>query len=175
MSNTIQINRVTNANIYIDGTSFLGRAQEIDLPEIKAVMSDHSALGLQGKIELPSGFDKLEAKIKWNAFYPDVIKRTSNPYKAVKLMAKCSVETYEGGDLVQRQGSTIYLTGQFKQIPMGKFKQNDNVELDSGISVTYVKLEHNGETLIEFDAMANIFKINGVDVLAEFRANLGIQ
>ncbi len=175
MPNTIQINRLTNANVYVDGNSLLGRAMEINLPDIKAKMSDHQALGLQGMIELPSGIDKLEAKIKWNSLYPEVLRKTGNPYKAVKMMVKASIENYEGGDLVGRQAVTTYLTGQFKQIPLGSFKQNDNVELESGIAVTYIKQEIAGEVVLEFDAMANILKVNGVDILAEYRANLGIQ
>ena len=32
----IKINRLTNANIYMDGNNLLGRAEEIQLPQIKA-------------------------------------------------------------------------------------------------------------------------------------------
>ena len=42
----IAINRITNANVYIDGASLLGRAEEVELPQIKAKMSEHKALGL---------------------------------------------------------------------------------------------------------------------------------
>lgn len=64
----IQINRLTNANIYVDGNNLLGRAAEINLPQLKAKMSSHPALGMQFEFELPSGFEKMEAKVKWNAF-----------------------------------------------------------------------------------------------------------
>lgn len=171
----IAVNRLTNCNVYIDGTSLLGRAQEITLPEIKAKMTDHPALGLMGMLELPSGTDKLEAKIKWNSRYPEVDKRTSNPYLAVRLMVKASIETYEGGDMTGRIPITTYLTGQFKGTQLGTFKQNDNVELESSIAVTYVKQEIGGEITLEFDVMACIYKINGVDILADYRAHLGIQ
>ena len=59
----IAINRVTNANIYIEGVNLLGRAEEIKLPDISAMMSEHKALGMFGKVELPSGFDKLDGEI----------------------------------------------------------------------------------------------------------------
>lgn len=74
MAGKIQINRITNANIYLDGNNLLGRASEIKLPDISMIMQEHKALGMVGKIELPAGFDKLEGEIKWNSFYHDVMR-----------------------------------------------------------------------------------------------------
>ncbi|MBJ5826921.1 phage major tail tube protein, partial [Salmonella enterica subsp. enterica serovar Meleagridis] len=34
MAGKIQINRITNANIYLDGNNLLGRVSEIKLPDI---------------------------------------------------------------------------------------------------------------------------------------------
>ncbi|WP_259674775.1 phage major tail tube protein [Pseudomonas fluorescens] len=53
--------RISNANIYLDGTSFFGKCEEIDLGTIKTVMSDFQGLG--------DGIDKLEGKITWNSLY----------------------------------------------------------------------------------------------------------
>lgn len=170
---SIKINRLTNANIYMDGDNLLGRAEEISLPTLKSKMSEHKALGLQGAIELPSGFEKLELKIKWNAFYQDVFDKMANPYKSVKLQARSSLEIWEGGEMIAQQRVVCYATVQPKGFPLGNFKQNDNVELESELACTYVKLEIDGKEILEFDAMANIFKINGVDQFAEYRSNIG--
>jgi P2 family phage contractile tail tube protein len=56
----IEINRITNANIYLDGANLLGRAEEVKLPDVSMTMQEHKALGMVGKVELPAGFDKLE-------------------------------------------------------------------------------------------------------------------
>ena len=42
----ISINRLTNANVYLDGGSMLGRAEEVSLPVLKAKMAEHKALGM---------------------------------------------------------------------------------------------------------------------------------
>ena len=60
----IKINRLTNANIYMDGNNLLGRAEEIQLPQIKHKMAEHKALGMVGSAEFFAGIDKLECKIK---------------------------------------------------------------------------------------------------------------
>lgn len=172
MSN-IAINRVTNANIYLDGKSLLGRAEEVNLPDVKYKMSEHKALGMVGSIEVWSGIEKMEASIKWNSIYADVLKKTSNPFSALKIQVRADVEGYNSQGRVSEVPSVTYLTGQFKNAPMGNFKQHDNVELTSMLSVTYVKQVINGEDVIEIDVLANIFKVNGVDVLAQYRNNIG--
>ncbi|HJT73282.1 MAG TPA: phage major tail tube protein, partial [Chitinophaga sp.] len=90
------INKCTNANVYLNGVSYMGRAEEITLPDIQPKMVDHKALGMVGESELPAGLQKMSAKIKWNAIYPDVMKTTHNVFTSVRLMVRTSIETYEG-------------------------------------------------------------------------------
>ena len=44
----IEINRITNANIYLDGANLLGRAEEVKLPDVSMTMQEHKALGMVG-------------------------------------------------------------------------------------------------------------------------------
>lgn len=169
----INLNRVTNANVYINGNSMLGKAEEIDMPRLVARMVEHKALGMQGLVELPAGFDKMEARIKWNAFYADTMTLMADPYEVVNLQCRASVENYNSTGRSTQTPLVIFMRGQFKNVPTGNFKQHDNVEFESNLAVTYVKVEHNGVALLEFDALANIFKVNGVDKLAQYRANIG--
>lgn len=169
----VNVNRMTNANVYINGASFLGKAEEIDLPKISAKMAEHKALGMQGAIELPAGFDKMEARIKWNSMYPDVMSLMANPYKVHALQCRSSMEVYTAAGRASQQPVVCFMRGQFKEIPTGNFKQHDNVELESRLTVTYVRLEINGVPKIEFDVLANIYKVDGVDILGQYKANIG--
>ena len=169
----IEVNRLTNANVYVDGNSFLGRAEEIDLPKITQKMADHIALGMQGSIELPTGIEKMEARIKWNAMYADALKKMANPYQAMRLMLRASLEVYSAQGRVEEQPVVVYMTATAKETPLGNFKQHENVELENMLNVTYVKLEINGEPIVEFDALANVYKAGGVDLLATYRNNIG--
>lgn len=174
MVNKISINRATNANIYVDGQSFIGRAEEVTLPNINFKMADHSSLGMVGELEYFAGIDKMEAKIKWNSYYPEVLKKFSNPFNSVKLQVRSSVDTYEDNSRVKQMPLVVYLTVRPKSNPLGTFKSQENVDLENTLSVSYVKIELNGEVLTEVDVEANIFFSNGVDLLKEYRQNLGI-
>ncbi len=169
----IEINRVTNANIYINGNNLLGRADEVKLPDVTAVMSEHKALGMVGKIELPSGFDKLEGEIKWNSIYRDVARLVANPFRSLQLQCRSNIEVYGSGGRVTQQPLVTFLTVTFKKNPMGTFKQNDNVELAATFSATYIKQVIGSEDVLELDYMANIFRVGGEDLLADYRANIG--
>lgn len=174
MANNISINRITNANVYVDGKSCLGRAEEVTNPVIKHKMADHVALGMVGEMSYASGIEKMEAKIKWNSFYPEVLKKVSNPFQAIQLQVRGNLETWEGGSRTGQQPVVVYMTAQSTESPLGAFKAQDNAELESSFAISYYKLEIDGEVISEIDVEANIWMVNGVDLLAQYRNNLGI-
>lgn len=169
----IAINRVTNANVYMDGSSMLGRAEEIKMPDVSAIMQEHKALGMVGKIELPAGFDKLEGEIKWNSFYPEAGKAMANPFRTVQLQCRSSVERYSSQGRIEELPLVTFLTVMFKKNPLGTYKQHENAEFSSSFTCTYIKQVLDGEELLELDYMANIFRVNGEDILEDYRSNVG--
>lgn len=170
---SIAVNRMTNANVYVNGTSHLGKVEEINLPEITHILSEHKALGMVGKFELFSGVDKMELTLKWNAFYADVLKAFADPRKALNLQVRSSLETYNSQGLLTEVPCVAYLTGYAKNFPAGNFKQQDNIEASSKMTLTAYKLEIDGNPIIEYDAMSNIYMVDGVDIFANYTANIG--
>lgn len=169
----ITVNRLTNANIYVDGINYLGKAEEVSLPDLKVKMAEHKALGMAGAFELPSGFDKMEAKIKWNAFYPDALRKFANPFTAIDFQVRGNLETWAGGNRAAQAPVVVFIVGTPKNFPAGNFKQHDNVELESMVNITYMRVEIDGAPVMEIDVMANIYKVDGEDVLDIYRANIG--
>jgi P2 family phage contractile tail tube protein len=171
---SIQVNRLTNGNMYINGNSYLGTIEEVNLPDVKGKYSEHKALGMNATVELSSGIDKMEAKIKFNAPYAKVMKLAANPTVSHSLMFRGNLETYEGASRVSQVPYKCIMKAGFKNVHPGNMKQHDNVEMESTLNVTYVKLEIDNEEIFEIDVLNNIHKVDGVDILELFRANLGI-
>lgn len=170
----ITINKLTNANIYLDGTSLAGQAEEVDLPKVDPKMVEHKGLGMAGTFELPSGFDKMEMRIKWNSFYQDAFAKVADPYSSRQFQVRGNLENYTGpGGRVGQVAYKATVRGTFKGLPGGNFKQNENVEMESMVNVVYFKLEIGQTAVYEFDVFANIYKVNGVDLLQQFRQNTG--
>lgn len=171
----ITANRLTNANIYSDGLSLLGKCEEITLPAIKAKTSEHKALGMVMAINIPSGFEAMNGKMKWNAVYPDLIKEFGSPFQTKKIQARANLETYDSSGRSAQVPVVAFLTVRFKDaLPAIGLKQNDNAEMESEYECSYYRLEIDGEKLIEMDAFAQIFFVNGNDELANYRNALGI-
>lgn len=173
MAQSIEVKRLTNANVYVDGNSLLGKVDECKLPEVNVAMSEHKALGMQGKLEFPSGIDKMEATFKWNSLYPDVLAKVANPFKAAEVQVRGSLETYGNAGRSDEVSVVVYLTGSFKKFPMGGFKQNDNVDAETAMSVTYCKMEIDGQVILEVDVLANIYKTGEVDLLKLYKTIIG--
>jgi len=169
----ISVNKLYNANVYVNGTNFLGRAEEVTLPKVQAKMVEHKALGMVGVIETPAGIEKMEAKIRWSSLYSEVLGDMANPYKAVSIQVRASLETHDSTGRIAEVPVVAYMTAHFKNFPGIVFKHQENAEVETELAVSYYKLQVDGEDYIEVDAFANIWKVEGYDILAKYKANIG--
>ena len=173
MSGRIKINRVTNANVYTNGNCLLGRVEEINLPDIKVKFTEHKTLGMIGSIELPTGLEKLEGDLKWNSYYEDTIMEAADPFSIIQLQCRSNLETYDSSGRSAQRALVTFLSIAFKETSLGKLKQNDNAEYPSKFACYYVKQQLDGKDVLEVDVLANIYKINGKDMLDIYRKNIG--
>lgn len=173
MPSKISVNNVVNAAIYLNGNSFIGRAEEVKLPELTAMMKEHKALGMVGKFELPSGFDKMEGEIKWNSFYEDAMRVQGDIFTYHSIQCRSNVETWSSQGRIQQVPLVTFLTVQFKNSPLGEFKQHEGVGLTAKFSCTYIKQVLNGQEKLELDVLSNIYKVDGSDLLSAYRTNIG--
>lgn len=173
MSSLITINRLANCNVYLDGSSQLGRCEEAKVPAVKYTMAEHKALGMIGKVDLFVGIDKLEADFKWASLYPDVMPSVCDPFTATALQVRGSLQTWTDAGLIAEVPYVVHLRGTFKEVAFGEYKQANPAEFPSKFNVTYLKCVHNNVELYEVDVLSNILKVAGVDLLATYRANIG--
>lgn len=171
-----RISNVTNCAIFLAGTgSLLGRAEMVKLPEVTWKQVDHKTLGFVGTPQYPAGIEPMEMTIKWNSYYEDVLGRVANPFQTFDFQIRASLDEYDPavGRIAQKP-LVCYVKAAQKVLPLGEFQSHEKVGLETQYTVTYVKLEIDGQIITEIDVSANIYKVNGVDVLAQWRANLGI-
>lgn len=168
------ISVISNANLYLDGVSFLGRASEVKLPEIKAKMLDVNALGMFSSIQVPVGLDKLEATLTMNGLYDDMVAVAADPFTSVLIMVRGTIEKFEGPGRTSQVPVVCHLQGTFSTNPMGSFKPHEKSDLQYQMSITACKCEIDGAVVYDIDVFANKFTVDGSDVLETYRANLGL-
>jgi uncharacterized protein len=164
------IHKLTNGNCYLDGSKLIGKVTEVDFPDLKYKMTDYKSLGMLGDVEIPSGFEKMEAKLKFHTFmYDDFVKATSFD-KPVNITFRGNQEVHEAGAKIE-YNVTIMLNGIAKNFPMGQFKQNEMTNLDLTFSIYSAKVIVSGVDLMEYDVFTNTYKIGGRDLNAAFKLN----
>jgi uncharacterized protein len=168
----INVSRVTNANIYLDGVSLLGRADEVQLAWPKARMVDHKGLGMVGTAEFPAGIDKLEARIKWSSIYSEVLVSLSI-FQSHQLQIRASIEQYTSQGRTAEQPFVGLMTAQFKDGGPLTFKQHEQVDFPTTLVVYHCEYYIGGLQYLLYDVLANIYLVNSIDQLAQFRANIG--
>ncbi len=167
---------ISNANVYLDGTnSLVGHAAEVDLGKLKAVFEEHEGLGMAGKLKLPTGgFEPLEIKFKWGTFNRSVLLASANPLKPSQLQVRANVMRHTAETSSTEEPLVAIVSGRFEDVPLGNYQPNKKVEFESVLHATSIKVQVGDEEILEFDAMENIYKVGGVDILADYRAELGI-
>ncbi|MGI6394502.1 MAG: phage major tail tube protein [bacterium] len=167
------ITKVDNANIFLNGESQLGKADEVNISANYKFL-EKKPLGMMSPQEFYSGLEKIECKIKWNSFYSDVLKKTANPLVPISLQIRSNVEKWTGDELTAEVPLVIYLRAKQTNMPGLGFKQHEAVENESTLKVNYLKIVEEGTVLMEIDTEENKFIVDGVDIYSTYRSNLGI-
>ena len=165
------INSITNANAYRDGNTLIGKLEQIDLPAIKFKSEDISALGLFSNVEIPTGLEKMEAKLKWNSIY-DADWKAASPVTSSTIVVKSNMVKQTAGGRTEQIPVTASVKGVYKELPTGNLKANAKFDgAEHLMSVNYYKLEVGGKKIYEVDIFNNILFIGDTDILESFRNN----
>ena len=169
----IQISKIYNARVYIDGTDFIGKAEEVSLPKVTFKFDDAKALGMYGASEFPSGLDKMEANIKFNSIYPEFVALAADPFKSNTVIIRASMKKWSQDGVYDEVPLKVTLKGFFKESETGSFKHQESAEAEATMSVFYYKLEVDNKDVLEVDVLNNIYKVEGNDILQKYKQNIG--
>jgi len=168
-----EFNKVTNANVYLEGRSLLGRCKSVDLPKVVTKTTEFEGLGLYGSPEFPSGLDKMEATFEWTSFDETIWRRITNPFQAFDLQVRANVENWDSRGRASELPLVCLLKGNFKSVD-SKIEHHEKGTWTSQMTVLYYKIMFNGSDICEVDVLANMYLVDGVDLLSQYRSNLGI-
>lgn len=169
---SVVINQVSNANVYINGSDFLGRAKSVKTPEFDVEFVEHDNLGLVGKLKLPTKVNALEGEIVWDGFYPEVAALAYNPFKAVQLMVRADVQAFNAMGMAAEVPLVMTMTVNFSKTPVGEYKK-EAAEYTMTYQVNNIKQVIDGKEVLFYDAYSNKYRVAGQDILQKFRSNIG--
>lgn len=168
-------NKIFQANVYIRALNFQGLVEEFDAPGLTSTRVEHSTVSGLGTLNLHSGFDLLEARFKWKAKSKQISQIVSDVFRQYDVQVRYILVEYAGTTQATKKAVIVFMKGRWRNTPNGNLSPKSDLESESMFDVDYIREEIDGETTLEFDPANYIYKVNGVDMLADERAILGIS
>ena len=167
---------INDMRAYIDGADDLIGVNEVELPNLKSLTEDIEGIGVAGKIEAPIAghFDSLELKMTWQVPTKTSSRLVGGSTLALELYS--DIQNWDSGaNDYEHEQYRVAVRGRVKSHNPGKFKAGSKTDSETVIECTYLKIEMGGATLCEIDKYGYKAIVNGVDLLQQVRANIGMN
>ncbi|MFY9328510.1 MAG: phage major tail tube protein [Georgfuchsia sp.] len=165
-------NTLKNFNLFNDGASYMGIAEEVKLPKLSRKMDEFRGGGMNGSASIDLGQEKLEMEFTCGGIMRQIFEQYATT-KINGVMLRFA-GAYQRDDTAEVQAVEVVVRGRHSEIDPGDSKAGDRTKLVTKSALTYYKLSIDGDEVIEIDILNMIEKINGVDMLAEQRKAIGL-
>ena len=164
------------ARVYWDGEDNMIGIANVDLPELASSTTSITGVGLSGEIDSPvhGHFQSMELTLNWRTPHVSGMRLVGgNP---VSLQVYGSVQNFDSGanDYVEEQ-VIVTVRGKAKSYAPGTYEAMNTTDSSNTIEVHYIKIEVEGNTIVEIDKYGYKCIINGVDLMATIRRNIGMS
>ncbi len=171
ISNNYIPEKINDANAYLDGEKMIGVASEVTLPELSMLTSTVEGMGIGGEIDSPSIglWESMEQEVQFNTLYSSCADMLS-PMSVVNLTFRAAQQVYDKTGGYVFKGLRVVEMGRVKKFTPGSIKKGDAMEAKVTLELTYIKIENDGETLVEIDKLNSVYIVNGQDMLADIKS-----
>ena len=170
---SIIINKIIEANAYIDGNSQAGTVTEVKFPTLEFDAQESDALGMAMTVSLPGKLKELDGEITWNSVYPEAEARVLNPFNGIALQLRSNVRRYGSTGLVEEVAMVTFMTIMTYSNELGELNMKDAQKRPVKYKVNSLRQVVAGRETLHIDPWNNIYRVNGVDIYAKMRQNIG--
>ena len=157
------------------GTMFLPGVIDVTLPDLEFQTTEVGGAGIAGKIDMPMDgqLGPCSATINF---------RTISEAQAT-LSQGLQTLTFRGSQMVfnastggsESQPVAFTIKGKCKKSGEGKLEAGSTTDSSIELEVIYYKKVINNIVTTEWDKLNSIFRVNGVDILAKVRQDMGMD
>lgn len=166
--------KLKHMNIFNDGNSHQGEAKTVTLPNLTRKLEAFRAAGMDGpaKVDLGMGDDGIQLSYilgGWSLL-------TLRQYGAVRadgVMLRF-MGSVQRDDTSEVSAVEVVVRGRHEEINFGDSTPGEDTEHEITTTCTYYRLVVDGEDIIEIDILNFVCIVDGVDLLAEHRRNIGL-
>lgn len=161
-----------NFNLFNEGASYMGVAEEVKLPKLKRKMDDFRGGGMNGPVKVDLGQEGLEMEFTCAGIMDQVLKQYGCT-KAAGIGLRFA-GAYQRDDTAVVQAVEIVVRGRHEELDLGDAKAGDKGKLVVKSTLSYYKLSIDNKAVIEIDLLNMIEIVNDVDLLADQRKAIGL-
>lgn len=143
-----------------------------ETPDIEYGEGEITGAGVIGTVNVPDmgNISAPEAKVTGKSY--EGMEPLFNP-DGVQLKLNWAIDRVNAGMGRTYDSYSAYINGYPKNLPGGAKEKGNGQELEATIAVTYYKLLQNGKVFIEYNPLAGVLIINGVDVMEKINQAVG--
>ena len=164
--------RLTNFNLYNDGNKLLG-VVDCTMPEMQYMTDTISGAGIAGEVDsiITGHLQAMSATITWRTVNKQSSVLFAPRTQEVTLRGSQEVFNPESG-LKENKKVRVVMRSQPKRYAAGSAEVGAQTGSENEFSVTYVKIEYDGEKIIEIDQYAMKCWMDGKDWLEAVREQI---
>lgn len=164
--------KLKNFALFNDGIAYVGEVDEVTLPKLSRKMEDWRGGGMNGSVKADFGLEPIT--LEWKA--GGILREPLEQFGALKhdkvLLRFAGALQADDSETVQ--SLEVVVRGRHSELDFGNAKAGDKTEFKVKTEASYYKLSIDGATVIEIDVVNMVEVVNGVDLLADVRAAIGI-
>jgi len=171
----MDISYIMGAMVYGPGGALFGKFDEITVPEVKIKAQEQKATDMIGTRRVPGiASDPMECTLKAAGFLADFHALAASQ-EEVGLQVRSNLVLAKGAGKAEAKPVRLELRGWFSSTKVGPFKQGEASQCEYKMEVHAFKLEVDDKEIEERDIDNYIWKVNGKDMLEDYRKNLGVS
>lgn len=168
--------KMNDLRVYVNDSPEYKGIGDVQLPSLDGMTETINAAGVLGEYESPNigHMQSMKLTINWTATI-DKVMAVFYKQDAIKIDCRLADQRYDQTSSKHKfVANRVLVQGHVIKHDLGKAAKGSPYEGTTEIEVLYMKIESDKQAIIEYDRTNYIYMVEGVDMLSELRAALGI-
>jgi len=159
---------------YHDGFRFIGTA-EVELPALTAMTQEVSGAGIAGQVDSPvlGHFQAMGMTLTWRTVTDEIKRVLEQRYHHIELYAAIQTMDPGTGKYVTKQQKVITRAVP-KAYTLGNLQIGQLQGTTMEFELNYCKMVFDNQDIFELDKYNQIYRVDGVDQLADVKRAVGL-
>ena len=162
---------INNFNAYNNGNVLIGVTGAVTLPTFDAITETISGAGILGEYEtgVVGHYGSMSQEVPFRVLDNDIFS-LMDPSSLVDLTFRMSAQsTVKATGAIDYKGMRVVERGRLKGFNPGSLENGKQMNASVTLELLYILVEIDGKTMLEYDKLNAVFKVNGKDLLEKVR------